>query len=51
MAEFTFLAISSLLVKISPPLGPLKVLCVVVETTSQYGNGLGCSFAATKPAM
>ena len=32
---------ASLLAKIRPPLGPLKVLWVVVVTTSAYGIGLG----------
>src|SRR5699024_709849 len=44
------LAYSSLQI-ISPPRGPLNVLCVVVVTKSLYGTGLGCKPAATKPAM
>ncbi len=27
--------------RIKPPLGPRKVLCVVVVTTSAYGSGFG----------
>ena len=34
-----------------PPRGPRSVLCVVVVTKSEYGTGLGCSPAATSPAM
>lgn len=37
--------------KISPPRGPRSVLCVVVVTTSASPKGLGCSPAATSPAM
>ena len=50
IAELNFLAKSSLLVKIKPPRGPRNVLCVVVVATSAYGNGLGCTPAATRPA-
>src|SRR6266496_1956536 len=34
-----------------PARGPRRVLCVVVETMSACGTGLGCSPAATSPAM
>ena len=34
-----------------PPRGPRSVLCVVVETMSACGTGLGCTPAATRPAM
>ncbi len=34
-----------------PPLGPRRVLCVVVETMSAYGTGLLCIPATTSPAM
>ena len=34
-----------------PPRGPRSVLWVVVVTRSACGNGLGCSPAATSPAM
>src|SRR2546429_3220369 len=34
-----------------PPRGPRSVLCVVVETTSACGIGLGWTPAATSPAM
>ena len=34
-----------------PPRGPRSVLCVVVVTKSECGTGLGCSPAATSPAM
>ena len=44
-------AISSLLVRIIPPRGPLNVLCVVDVTTSAYGTGLGCNPAAISPAI
>ena len=50
MAEFTFLAIASSLVRIMPPRGPRKVLCVVVVATSAKPSGLGCNPAATSPA-
>ena len=35
----------------SPARGPRSVLCVVVVTKSEYGTGLGCTPAATSPAM
>ena len=35
----------------SPPRGPRSVLCVVVETKSEYGTGDGWTPAATSPAM
>ena len=35
----------------SPPRGPRSVLCVVLVTRSACGTGLGCSPAATSPAM
>ena len=41
LALLNFLINSSLLVKIIPPLGPLKTLCVVDVTTSAYLIGLG----------
>ena len=47
--ESIFLAYSSRHM-IIPPRPPPSVLCVVVVTTSQYGTGLGCSSAATRPA-
>src|SRR5258708_3568106 len=34
-----------------PARGPRSVLCVVVETMSACGTGLGCTPAATRPAM
>ena len=34
-----------------PPRGPRSVLCVVVVTKSECGTGLGCTPAATSPAM
>ena len=34
-----------------PPRGPRSVLCVVVVTKSECGTGLGCTPAATRPAM
>ena len=34
-----------------PPRGPRSVLWVVVVTKSECGTGLGCSPAATRPAM
>ena len=34
-----------------PPRGPRSVLWVVVVTNSACGTGLGCSPAATSPAM
>ncbi len=37
--------------RIMPPRGPRSVLWVVVVTTSAWGTGLGCSPAATSPAM
>ena len=37
--------------RINPPRGPRSVLCVVVETKSAYGTGLGCTPAAIRPAM
>ena len=37
--------------KIMPPRGPRRVLCVVVETKSACGTGLGWTPAATSPAM
>ena len=46
-----FFANSSSFVKIIAPLTQRKVLCVVVVTTSQYGNGLGCKPVATNPAI
>ena len=49
-AEFIFLFNSSLFVKIIPPLGPLKTLCVVEVTTSANFIGLGYCPPATKPA-
>ena len=45
------LSAASLLARIMPPLGPRRVLWVVVVTTSAYGIGLMCSPAATRPAM
>ncbi len=33
------------------PRGPRSVLCVVVETTSAWPNGLGCAPPAISPAM
>ena len=51
IAEFTFFANSSSFVKIMPPRGPRKVLCVVVVTISAYGTGFGCKPAATRPAI
>jgi len=50
MAEFSFLAWSSRH-RIMPERGPRSVLWVVVVTNSQCGTGLGCSPAATIPAM
>jgi hypothetical protein len=41
MAELTFFAIPSSLVRIMPPRGPRSVLCVVVVATCAWGNGLG----------
>ena len=41
IALLNFLANSSLFVKMIPPLGPLKTLCVVEVTTSAYLVGLG----------
>lgn len=38
-----------LLKKIIPDLGPLRVLCVVVVTMSQYSKGLGATPVATSP--
>ena len=37
--------------RIMPPRGPRSVLWVVVVTMSACGTGLGCSPAATSPAM
>ena len=37
--------------RIMPPRGPRSVLWVVVVTNSACGTGLGCSPAATRPAM
>ena len=34
-----------------PPRPPRRVLCVVVVTMSAWGKGLGCTPAATRPAM
>ena len=39
----------SLPIIIIPPLGPLRVLCVVLVTTSQYFIGEGCTPDATRP--
>ena len=50
IAELTFLAISSLFVRIMPPRGPRSVLCVVVVATSAWGKGEGCWPPATRPA-
>ena len=36
---------------IIPPRGPLRDLCVVVVTKSQYGAGEGCTPVATSPAI
>ena len=47
-----FLSISfanSSLVKIIPPRGPRKALCVVAVTTSAYFVGLSTTFPATNP--
>src|SRR4029453_13668539 len=49
-AELTFLAMSASLVRITPPRGPPRVLCVVLVTMWACGTGLGCSPAATRPA-
>src|SRR3546814_10171959 len=42
-ATLIFFASSSSLVRITPPRGPRRVLCVVVETTCACGNGEGRS--------
>ena len=34
-----------------PDLGPLRLLCVVVVTTSAYRKGLFALFVATRPAI
>ena len=39
------------LLKMIPERGPLKDLCVVEVTTSQYSNGLFYNLAATRPEM
>jgi len=49
-AESIFFARSALHIT-SPPLGPLRVLCVVVVMKWAYPAGLGWSPAATRPAM
>ena len=43
------LARSSSLVRINPPRGPRRVLCVVVVTTWACGNGDGCAPADDQP--
>ena len=43
--------ICSLVQTIRPPRGPRSVLCVVMVATSACGTGLGCTLAATRPAM
>ena len=48
-AESIFLAYSSRL-RMKPERGPPSVLCIVEETTSACGTGLGCRPAATRPA-
>ena len=50
MAELNFLASASSFVKIMPPRGPRRVLCVVVVATWQCGKGDGYSPAAMRPA-
>ena len=42
---------SSSLVRIIPPRGPRRVLCVVVVTTWACGNGDGCAPPTIRPAM
>ena len=37
--------------RINPPRGPRRVLWVVVVTKSACATGLGCTPAATRPAM
>ena len=49
-ARFTAFACSSRH-STRPPRGPRRVLWVVVVTMSEWGTGLGCSPAATSPAM
>ena len=48
--ELNFLASASSLVRMMPPRGPPRVLCVVEVTTCACGTGEGCSPAATRPA-
>ena len=50
LLKLNFFAISALHI-IIPPLGPLSVLWVVVVVTCAYGMGLGCTPAATRPAI
>ena len=49
-AELIFLAMSASLLRMTPPRGPPRVLCVVVVVTWACGTGFGCSPAATSPA-
>src|SRR3546814_2465287 len=51
-ADWNFLLKSSgwPLVRMMPPRGPRRVLCVVLVTTWACGSGLGYSPAATRPA-
>jgi len=49
--ELSFFSISGFaFARISPPLGPLSVLCVVEVVTSAMLTGLGYSPTATRPA-
>jgi hypothetical protein len=43
------LTLRPLLKKMTPALGPLRVLCTVVVTISQWGKGDGTRPAATRP--
>jgi hypothetical protein len=42
--------LNSPVVRITPERGPARVLCTVEVTTWEWGTGLGCRPAATRPA-
>ena len=45
----SIVAASSARLRMQPPRGPRRVLCVVKVTTSAHGTGLGMAFPATRP--